>query len=113
MLRTTSAERTFWAIASAQAAPPAGQVGITSIGYGYLVTLGSEAPKAPASNLDRQTCSGTNLAERDRLPYDISEPNGAAIVNQTPHRGIAETSAAKPPLIPIPDQRSSRQCEPT
>jgi hypothetical protein len=36
------------------------------------------------------------------LPYDISEPNGAAIINQTPHRGVAETSAAKPPLIAIP-----------
>jgi hypothetical protein len=53
------------------------------------------------------------LAERDRLPYDISEPNGAAIINQTPHRGVAETSATEPPLIAIPDQRSSRQCEAT
>jgi hypothetical protein len=53
------------------------------------------------------------LAERDRLPYDISEPNGAALINQTPHRGVAETSAAESPLIAIPDQRSSRQCEAT
>jgi hypothetical protein len=64
------------------------------------ITIGSRLaarPIAPGSWF-----SGTNSAERDRLPYDISEPNGAAIINQTPHRGVAETSAAKPPLIAIP-----------
>jgi hypothetical protein len=68
-----------------------------------------------ASHLDRAVIwsSRTYLADGDRLPNDISEPNGAAIINQTLHRGVAETSAAEPPSIAIPDQRSSRQCEAT
>jgi hypothetical protein len=81
---------------------------IPSIVLGTLVTLGSKgiSRAEPLANW-------SYLAERDRLPYDISEPNGATIINQTPHRGVAETSSAEPPLIAIPDQRSSRQCEAT